>query len=112
MPKRPTPDLPPPAHLSERAKALWIRVVPERATAPERLAVIQAALEALDQADAAAALIREQGMTTTTRTTGAVHVNPLVKVEREAREQFTKLWCGVLRFHHERCDDPLAQLRR
>ena len=31
-------------------------------------------------------------MITTTKTTGAVHVHPLLKVEREARQLFLRTW--------------------
>ena len=102
------PSIPPPAHLSDRAKALWRCVVPERATAAERLAVIQAALEALDRADAAADLVRRQGMTVVTLTTGAVHAHPMLRVDHDERTAFARLWCDVLKFHRELCADPLA----
>lgn len=82
----------PPAHLSPRAAALWLAVVPSRARSPGRLAMVQAALEALDRADLARLAIAAEGMTTTTRTTGAVHLHPLLRVEREARAQFLTAW--------------------
>jgi P27 family predicted phage terminase small subunit len=102
------PSIPPPGHLSDRAKALWRCIVPERATAPERLAVIQAALEALDRADSATELVRQQGMTFVTVKTGAVHSHPMIRVEHDERKEFARLWCDVLKFHHELCADPLA----
>ena len=40
------------------------------------------ALEALDGPDAATAVIEREGMVTTTKTSGAVRVHPLVKAER------------------------------
>lgn len=82
----------PPDHLSPRAKTLWASVVPSRARSAARLAMVQTALEALDRADAAMAEIGRVGMTSETKTTGAIHVHPLVKVERESRGQFAKLW--------------------
>jgi hypothetical protein len=54
--------------------------------------MVQSALEALDRADAARAEIATVGMTSTTKTTGAVHVHPLCKLEREARQQFVTTW--------------------
>jgi phage terminase small subunit len=75
------PEVPgPPEHLSERAQGLWREIVPRRAVSPERLALLQVALEALDRADAARQVIAQEGMITTTKTTGAVHVHPLVKL--------------------------------
>lgn len=82
----------PPEHLSERSKQLWRDLVPKRAKSPGRLALLQAGLEALDRADEARELLSAEGLTTVTETTGAVHLNPLVKLERESREQFMKAW--------------------
>lgn len=93
-------DHQPPPHLSDRAAALWRDVVPRRAKTPGRVAMVQTALEALDRADAAREAVEVSGMTTTTKTTGAVHVHPLVKVERESRAQFTKVW-GTLNLAFE-----------
>jgi len=88
----PAPSEPPPAHLSERARALWASVVPRRASSPERLALIQIALESLDRANSVAEVIARDGMTTTTKTTGAVHINPLLKLEYDNRQLFSKIW--------------------
>lgn len=92
------PDLTPPAHLSERSKALWKSFVPSRARSIGRMALLQAALESLDRAESARAAIAVEGMTATTKSTGAIHVHPLVKVEREARQQFARIWQGDLHF--------------
>jgi len=90
---RTDPEVPgPPEHLSQRTQILWRGIVPRRAISPERLALLQVALEALDRADAARQVITQEGMVTTTKTTGAVHVHPLVKVEREALGVFTRCW--------------------
>ncbi len=91
--KKEKPKAPePPAHLSDRAKSLWREFVPSRARSIGRMPLLQAALESLDRADGARAAIETEGLTTTTKTTGAVHLHPLVKVEREARQQFSRLW--------------------
>lgn len=86
---------PAPEHLSDRARAIWSMIVPRRARSTERLTLLQAALEALDRADAARVTIAKEGMTTTNETTGLVHVHPLVKVEREARAQFMSGWAAL-----------------
>src|SRR5262249_39123949 len=89
----PPPIIPdPPAHLSPRSQALWCELVPRRAKSPERLTLLQAALEALDRVDLAREAITKEGMITTTETTGAVHVHPLCKLEREAKAQFLTGW--------------------
>lgn len=98
-----TRAIPPPRHLSARAKRLWAAIVSRRAKSSERLALLQAALGALDRADEARKLLSTEGLTTKTKTTGAMHVHPLLKVDQEARQQFGKIcndmglsWCSDL----------------
>jgi len=86
----------PPEHLSERSKHLWREIAPNEARTIERQTLFQAALECLDRADEARRIVQEEGLTTKTATTGAVHIHPAVRVEREARAQFVKIWSGVL----------------
>jgi len=95
-------DLAPPSHLSERAQKIWSSVVPRRGRSPERLTLLRVALEALDRADFAAAEIAKEGMVATTKRTGAIHIHPLVRVERESRQLFSKLW---VQLHLEWCFD-------
>lgn len=92
-------DLLPPAHLSPRAAALWRSVVPAKAKTMPRIALVQAALESLDRADQAREQIAEGALAFTTKTTGAVHVNPLTKLEKESRAAFVATWGGVLSFN-------------
>jgi P27 family predicted phage terminase small subunit len=82
----------PPSHLSPRAKSLWRSIVPSRAKSASRLALLQCALESLDRADSAREVVAREGMLSKTKSTGALHVNPLVKVERESRQQFARIW--------------------
>ena len=86
----PSPDAP--AHLSDRSRELWGGVVPSRARSLERLALVTAALEARDLANECRAQVRAEGMTTVTKTTGAVHVHPLMKIEKEQRSLFVRIW--------------------
>lgn len=88
--KPPFPD--PPAHLSERARALWAEIGPKDARSVGRRTLFQAALEALDSADSARRLVQAEGLISRTAKTGALHVHPAAKIEREARQQFMKAW--------------------
>lgn len=94
----------PPKHLSEESAALWRELVPKRARSSGRLVLLQAALEARDRAEQARQAIAASSMTTTTKSTGAVHVHPLVKVERESRQQFARIWSD-LHFGFEQSED-------
>lgn len=74
-------DLEPPVHLSKKSQRLCTEVVPRRTCSAERPALLQVALEALDRA---AETIGREGLTVKTTTSGAIHVHPLVRVERES----------------------------
>ena len=54
--------------------------------------LLQAALEALDRADAARLVIDKEGLTFSTETTGALHVHPMVKIEEKSRQLFSRTW--------------------
>lgn len=106
----------PPPHLSDRAKCLWCSIVPSRARSAERLALLSVALESLDRADSARAEIDKTGMVCITKRSGVPHTNPLLKVEREARALFAKLWGQMnLQFSpdvdsHSRRDDEIRAI--
>jgi hypothetical protein len=56
-----------------------------------RRVMLETALRALDRADALRVVIEKEGSTTKTKTTGAVHVHPLLKIEASERGLFVKL---------------------
>ena len=85
-------DYKPPAELSETSKAIWRGVVPRRAKTAERLVLIKTALQALDRANEITAKIKEQGLVIENPSTGAVRANPLLKLEKELRQQFATIW--------------------
>jgi len=90
-----------PSHLSEKSRKIWSEIVPLRASGAGRLALLTIALESLDRADEARKLISEQGLTSETKRTGAIHVNPLLKIERESKNLFVKIFNDLgLRFDH------------
>jgi phage terminase small subunit len=92
----PPPFVPPdpPEGLSPRAKELWT-LATNRPTSPGRLVAIEQALRSFDLAEEARRQLREQGLTTTTKTTGTVHVNPLAKIERDNRASFISVWTAL-----------------
>lgn len=94
MPKKPPDpaDFPAPHGLSPRSTSLWHGIVPTRGVSPGRLAMIEEALRALDRADQARAIIDAGELTTTTETTGAVHVHPAYRIEKESRAMFAALF--------------------
>ncbi|MBK9171073.1 MAG: hypothetical protein IPM24_26940 [Bryobacterales bacterium] len=94
----------PPEHLSERSRELWITLAPTEARSLERRTLFLSALEALDTADAARHIVQAEGLTSTTASTGVVHLNPAVKVEREARAQFVRIWDMLGLRHNSRID--------
>jgi phage terminase small subunit len=92
MGKTIAPEMTCPEHLSPRSQELYRQLVPARAKSVERIALVVAGLEALDRAEEARQAVAVEGMISKTETTGALHVHPLVKVERESRQQFMRCW--------------------
>ena len=88
------PNPEPPAHLSERSQQLWRDLI-HRARPISRQVLLRAALECLDRADQAREILACEGLTTTTTETGAVHIHPGAKVEREAKAQFLSIWSAL-----------------
>ncbi len=82
----------PPVHLSDRSAKLWGQIVGDRAKSPERLALLQTALEALDRADEARVILEAEGLVFKTETSGALHVHPAVKIEKDSRATFARIW--------------------
>jgi phage terminase small subunit len=95
---------PPPEHLSERAKQLWTELGPRHARSTQRRVSFQTALECLTRADSARVLIESQGLISKTETTGTLHINPAVRIEKESRQQFTKIW-EALHLHFDQTID-------
>jgi hypothetical protein len=85
----------PPEGLSLTSVALWSQVAGRRAKSPARLALVEQALRARDRAEQFRALLATQDLVTVTKTTGAVHVNPAVKAEKEAQQLFARIWIAL-----------------
>ena len=57
--------------------------------------MLEQCLRALDRADECHRLLGTQELVSVTKTTGAQHLHPLLRVEKEARETFARL-AGML----------------
>ncbi len=82
----------PPGHLSEHSQVLWRELVPRRVTGPARLAALTVALECLDRAEAARVVIETEGMIIVNPESGMGHVHPLIRVEKDSRGTFARVW--------------------
>jgi len=85
----------PPSHLSKRSQSLWRELVPSRARSTGRLTLLQVGLEALDRLSRIQSALDGAELTTTTKETGAVHLNPLLKAEKDARSTFVRAWTAL-----------------
>ena len=81
-----------PEGLSERSQRLWADLVPKTGWSPGRLALLGEALRSLDRADEARALLDAEGLIAKTESTGALHIHPAVRIEKDARSQFLSAW--------------------
>jgi hypothetical protein len=98
MKRKPPEYIPPeaPGDLSPRAQGIWKDSLADgRIKSAARQSLLYEALRSLDRADECRELLAEQELAATTRATGAVHLNPLVKAEREARQLYAKLLAQV-----------------
>jgi hypothetical protein len=93
MNKAEYPD--PPEGLSASSGKLWRTIGPARVDTPGRQVLFEEALRALDRANEARALVASEGLTSKTPATGAVHLNPTARLERDSRAQFSSLWTAL-----------------
>lgn len=91
--RRPAPEAP--SHLSERSRELWREIVPRRAKSPERLTMLTVALEALDRLDQCRALLADEPLVSQDDDSKMPHAHPALRLEREARQTFTRLWIAL-----------------
>jgi phage terminase small subunit len=81
---------PPPAGLSDRAKKLWRAALADFELSPAELEVLRSACETLDRADAAAKIVKREGVTVKDRY-GSPKAHPAVDAELRARGLFARL---------------------
>ena len=85
----------PPADLSPRSQETWKEVVPSRGRSAERLISIHECLKVRDQADRLGELLKEQGLVCESKKTGLVHVNPLLKAQKDFMTLFNRTWLSL-----------------
>lgn len=90
MAKTKFPD--PPDYLSEKAKELYGFYVGLTIRAPAQIAMFIKGLEALDTADEAARLIREEGLTTKSTRSGMSRQHPGLAIQKESMATMMKIW--------------------
>lgn len=83
---------PAPDHLSDRASAIWDQIVANYVVEIEGLPLLETALTQYDRAAQARNEIEASGLSWTNPDSGAVHVNPAAKVERDASKAFRLAW--------------------
>jgi len=100
---RPPPK--PPGHLAQRSQRLWRELVPRRVLSPGKLTLLQTGLEALDRLDGVREALGSDELVKVTERTGAVHANPLLRAEKDARTQFLAIWTALELEHHGYLDN-------
>lgn len=85
-------DYNPPRHLSLRSRALWKEIVPHRVWSSERLVLLEMALDEFDRANQAREKLDKEGLTIRKGKGGLLHAHPLLKVERDSRQLFARIW--------------------
>lgn len=85
-----TDDIAAPDGLSDRSADLWRATVAEFELSAAEMELLRNALLSLDRADQAAAVIAEQGLTTTDRYGGS-RPHPAVDIEHKSRALFGRL---------------------
>lgn len=66
--------------------------MPSKANSIQRKALLLTGLESLDRAEEARLIISEEGMLLPAGEKGIAHAHPLLKVEKDSRALFAKLW--------------------
>ena len=82
----------PPDYLSEKTKDLYRFYVGLTVRAPGQIAMFVKGLEAMDTADLAAELIREEGLTTTSKRSGMSRQHPAFAIKKESLAVAIKVW--------------------
>jgi phage terminase small subunit len=88
-----TPSAPePPAHLSDRSKALWSELMRHRCNSVERQVLLRTALEDLDRIDALRELLAAEGLLSVSKRSGLQRAHPAIALEGAARRRFIGAW--------------------
>jgi hypothetical protein len=74
------------------SQTLWKEIVPRRVWSSERLALLEMALGEFDRANQARQDLDKEGLTIRKGKGGLLHAHPLLKVERDSRQLFARIW--------------------
>ncbi len=99
-----------PTHLSDVSKAVWRSVVPERIRSPEKRFALVVALEARDELSRIHSELITADLVSTTKRSGALHINPLIPHAARLRKDFFKSWAALGLNHNGPIDSPNMQL--
>ena len=69
------------------------------------MTLLQTGLEALDRLDGVREALGKDELVKVTERTGAVHANPLLRAEKDARTQFLAIWTALALEHHSYFDN-------
>jgi phage terminase small subunit len=83
---------PPPEDLSGAAAELWRETLGRFPFLATELALVTSGLRSLDRAEYAREVLKVEGLTLTTESTGVTRAHPLIRVEAEARREFRLTW--------------------
>jgi hypothetical protein len=103
-------DPKPAAHLSRRAKELWVQVTRDYVLESHNLELLRIALEALDRCEEARKILASEGIIALDRY-GAPKAHPAVAIERDSRLAAARLW-RELDLEGEPLPDPRMPRRR
>ena len=96
----------PPEHLSEWSKERWRRYVGTKVKSPGGIDLLRVALESFDTAEQCRVQIEGDGLLVGDGKMS--HSHPLLRVQRENRQMFAKLW-KELCLHHNQTSDELLE---
>jgi phage terminase small subunit len=85
----------PAAHLTQSSKRLWLELGPSRARSLGRQIKFQQALEMRDLTNEIRKAREAEGIIIVSKRSGLKHINPIVRIEKDCRKLFARLWSDL-----------------